>query len=42
MRLGVEAALVDGELLQGDVSVVENTIEAVGLSGSGSGIAVND
>lgn len=39
MRLGVEAALVDGELIPGDVSVVDGTIEAVGLSGAGSGIA---
>jgi N-acetylglucosamine-6-phosphate deacetylase len=39
MRLGVEAALVDGQLLPGDVSVSEGVIEAVGLSGGGSGIA---
>ena len=39
MRLGVEAALVDGELIPGDVSVIDGTIEAVGLSGAGSGIA---
>ena len=39
MRLGVEAALVDGVLLPGDVSIVDGTIEAVGLATSGSGIA---
>ncbi len=39
MKLGVEAALVDGRLLRGDVSVEDGVIGAVGLSGSGSGIA---
>jgi N-acetylglucosamine-6-phosphate deacetylase len=40
MRLGVEAALVDGELLPGDVEVLDGRINAVGLSGSsGGGIA---
>jgi N-acetylglucosamine-6-phosphate deacetylase len=39
MRLGVEAALVDGELLPGDVEIDDGVIRAVGLSGSGSGIA---
>jgi N-acetylglucosamine-6-phosphate deacetylase len=39
MRLGVSAALVDGELLPGDVEVVDGRISAVGLSGSsGRGI----
>jgi N-acetylglucosamine-6-phosphate deacetylase len=40
MRLGVSAALVDGELLPGDVEVVDGRIAAVGLAGSGLGIAV--
>jgi N-acetylglucosamine-6-phosphate deacetylase len=40
MRLGVGAALVDGELLPGDVEVVDGRIAAVGLAGSGGrGIA---
>jgi N-acetylglucosamine-6-phosphate deacetylase len=40
MRLGVEAALVDGELLPGDVEIVDGRVRAVGLSGStGRGIA---
>jgi N-acetylglucosamine-6-phosphate deacetylase len=40
MRLGVEAALVDGELLPGDVDVLDGRVSAIGLSGSGgSGIA---
>jgi N-acetylglucosamine-6-phosphate deacetylase len=37
--LGVAAALVDGALVPGDVSVLDGTIEAVGLSGGGTGIA---
>jgi N-acetylglucosamine-6-phosphate deacetylase len=37
MRLGVGAALVDGELLSGDVEIVEGRICAVGLGGSGGG-----
>lgn len=40
MRLGVEAAFVDGRLVQGDVAVVDGRIEAVGLAGSGCGIAL--
>jgi N-acetylglucosamine-6-phosphate deacetylase len=40
VRLGVSAALVDGVLVSGDVSVADGVIEAVGLSGaSGSDIA---
>jgi N-acetylglucosamine-6-phosphate deacetylase len=40
MRLGVSAALVDGELLPGDVEVIDGRIAAVGLAGSsGRGIA---
>jgi N-acetylglucosamine-6-phosphate deacetylase len=40
MRLGVESAIVGGELLRGDVQVDDGRIAAVGLAGSGSGIAV--
>ena len=39
MRLGVEAALVDGELIPGDISIEDGRIDAVGLSNGGSGIA---
>ena len=41
MKLGVSAALVDGVLVTGDVSVADGVIEAVGLArnGSSSGIA---
>jgi N-acetylglucosamine-6-phosphate deacetylase len=40
MRLGVEAALVDGALLPGDVEVIDGHVTGVGLAGrSGSGIA---
>jgi N-acetylglucosamine-6-phosphate deacetylase len=38
MRLGVEAALVDGRLLAGDVEVADGVVTAVGLTaGSGRG-----
>jgi N-acetylglucosamine-6-phosphate deacetylase len=41
MKLGVEAALVDGALVQGDVEVVDGRIARVGISsGNGRGIAV--
>jgi N-acetylglucosamine-6-phosphate deacetylase len=40
VRLGVEAALVDGVLVPGDVEVDGGRIGAVGLSGRGRGIAV--
>ena len=40
MRLGVEAALVDGALLPGDVEVLDGRIAGVGLAGPGQGIAV--
>ncbi|HEY0280474.1 MAG TPA: hypothetical protein VGC32_19575, partial [Solirubrobacterales bacterium] len=41
MRLGVGAALVDGELLPGDVEVVDGRVAAVGLAGAaGRGIAI--
>jgi N-acetylglucosamine-6-phosphate deacetylase len=39
VRLGVEAALVEGRLLPGDVSVDDGTIVAVGLEPGGGGIA---
>ena len=39
-RLGVEAALVGGELMLGDVEVVDGLVAAVGLNGTpGNGIA---
>ena len=40
MRLGVEAAVVDGQLVLGDVSFDEGDVTAVGLGGEGRGIAV--
>jgi N-acetylglucosamine-6-phosphate deacetylase len=41
MRLGVEAAVVDGTLVRGDVEVVDGLVSAYGLEGpNGSGIAV--
>ena len=40
MKLGVEAALVDGLLVKGDVEVDDGRIVAVGLSSPGRGIAV--
>lgn len=41
MRLGVEAALVEGRLLSGDVSVDDGRVAAVGLErANGKGIAV--
>ena len=41
MKLGVEAALVDGRLVRGDVSVDDGRITGVGLAGmDGRGIAV--
>ncbi|MBA3841338.1 MAG: N-acetylglucosamine-6-phosphate deacetylase [Actinobacteria bacterium] len=40
MRVGVEAALVDGILLHGDIEVVDKRVTAVGLAGPGSGLAV--
>ena len=39
MRLGVEAALVDGQLLPGDVEIDGGAVVAVGLGGAGRGIA---
>ena len=40
MRHGVEAAVVDGVLLQGDVEVVDGRIAAVGVNGGGGGRGV--
>jgi N-acetylglucosamine-6-phosphate deacetylase len=40
MRIVVEAALVDGILLGGDVEVEDGRITAVGLAGAGRGVAV--
>ncbi|MCL1692272.1 MAG: amidohydrolase family protein, partial [Actinomycetia bacterium] len=37
MRLGVKAALVDGQIIEGDVAIGNGVIEAVGLSLSGRG-----
>jgi N-acetylglucosamine-6-phosphate deacetylase len=39
MRLGVEAALVDGALVRGDVEIADGCVAAVGLSGGGRGVA---
>src|SRR5215471_18003746 len=39
MRLHVEAALVDGHLLPGDVEIVDGLVTGVGLPGRGRGIA---
>jgi N-acetylglucosamine-6-phosphate deacetylase len=40
VRIGVEAALVDGVLVRGDVGVDDGHISDVGLAGAGHGIAV--
>lgn len=40
MRLGVAAAVVDGELVRGDVEIDGGTITAAGRRGGGRGIAV--
>jgi len=40
VRLGVEAALVDGVFLAGDVEIEGGTVSAVGLAGRGRGLAV--
>ena len=39
MRLGVEAAYVDGRLVPGDVAVHDGRVTAIGLEGTGRGIA---
>lgn len=40
MRLGVAAAVVDGRLVSGDVEVEGTSVVAVGVGGSGSGVAL--
>ena len=40
MRLGVEAALIGGELIPGDVEIADGRIAACALAGPGSGVAV--
>ena len=40
MRLDVSAAFVDGEIVPGDVEVIDGVVTAVGLSPRGSGLAV--
>jgi len=40
VRLGVEAALVRGELVRGDVEIVDGRVSDVGLGGGGRGLAV--
>jgi len=40
MRLGVAAAVVEGALVRGDVEVADGTVAAVGLAGSGVGLAI--
>jgi N-acetylglucosamine-6-phosphate deacetylase len=39
VRLGVEAALVDGRFVRGDMEIVAGVVTAVGLEGGGAGIA---
>jgi N-acetylglucosamine-6-phosphate deacetylase len=40
MRLGVATSIVGGEVVTGDVDVVDGRIVAVGLAGSGKGVAI--
>ena len=40
MRLGLEAALVDGELVMRDLAVDGGVVTAVGLARKGRGVAV--
>jgi N-acetylglucosamine-6-phosphate deacetylase len=40
VKLGVEAALVRGELVAGDVEILDGRISRVGLAGGGRGLAV--
>ena len=40
MRLGVEAALVDGELVRGDVEIDGGIVQRVALGGAGRGTAI--
>ena len=39
VRVGVEAAVVAGQLVSGDVEVADGVVTAVGLAGRGSGVA---
>lgn len=39
-RLGVGRALIDGNLVDGDVEIVDGRVAAVGLSPAGSGLAI--
>lgn len=40
MRLGVAAAVVGGQLVRGDVDIVDGVVAAVGLAGAGRGLAI--
>jgi len=40
MRLPVQGALIGGEIVRGQLEIVDGRITAYGLSGTGSGIAV--
>ncbi len=40
VKLGVGAAIVGGEVIDGDVEIEDGEIVAVGLPGGGSGIAI--
>jgi N-acetylglucosamine-6-phosphate deacetylase len=40
VRLGVEAAVVDGRIVRGDVEVADGRIAAVGVAGAGRGVAL--
>jgi N-acetylglucosamine-6-phosphate deacetylase len=40
VRLGVEAAVVEGKLVPGDIEVLDGSVVAVGRSSGGSGVAV--
>ena len=40
MRLSVQGAVVDGVLVAGDVEIADGRVAAVGVGGSGSGIAI--
>jgi N-acetylglucosamine-6-phosphate deacetylase len=40
VRIGVQAAVVDGVLVTGDVEVADGRIAAVGLAGRGAGVAI--
>src|SRR3954449_1952019 len=40
MRLGVEAAVVGGQVVVGDLEIVDGRVAACGLAGGGRGLAV--